>query len=432
MPTCDHFIYTTAKTNSQTGYQIVAKSSGVNDRFLNSMISYLYPLGVNPMEFTQSKSLLSIGKGHVAYSMVKNVGVGYDGRDGTLYNHTIIMTKDDFQKIESDTRILDQYFIDDYSARGELDKLYIQPETIPTDFEYLQNLDQNLLSTVLFCLFKKSKIAILKAADEKLIQNILSVIPPQIRFMPYSTLVLEPTRQTKYQFIQIPSKARPKLQSNYVSINPDALPTSKIEKARDMGIQNIVELINAENQKELHTLHRDFAKITSRVSKNKRVKIKDIFDKEKLESMAETKRFYLLLRNVKNLYSSPVFNQASPRTILTITKKIRKIVKKSLKNHEKNNFKGSDFQNLMSVCKILLDCLHYINQLSEKKMGDSTQTEIQNEIETIELILKNYPEMEPLIREYEFNPYDYFKYICGNLLYSAYSMTLFLLGRKWW
>ena len=432
MPTCEHFIYTTAKTSLKTGYQIIAKSNGINEKILKNMTSYLYPLGVDPMRFTKSKSLLLLGKDKVAYSIVKNIGIGYDGRDGTLYNHTIIIKKEDFAKIDYDTRILDKYFIENYSIRGELDQLYVQPENIETDFEYLKNLDENLLSTILFYLFKKSKIAIVKIFDERLIQNILAVIPPQIRLMPFSTLVLEPSRQTKYQVIQIPSNVQAKLQASYANINLDALSTSKIKQARDIGIQNIIELIKQSNLEQLLKLHKDFEKITTQVSLIKRVKINDIFDKEKFDTLAKNQKFFSLLTNVKNLYSSPEFNKASPRIIVTITKKIRMIIKKSLKEHGKHNLKETDLEKLMIISKILLDCLNYINQLSEKRMTDTIQFEIENEIEIIELILKQYPETTSMIQEYEFNPYEYFKTIYENVLHSAYSMALFVLGRKWW
>ena len=103
-----------------------------------------------------------------------------------------------------------------------------------------------------------------------------------------------------------------------------------------------------------------------------------------------------------------------------------------MKKHEKYNLKKTDLEKLMSISKILLDCLNYINQLSEKKMTDTMQFEVENEIEIIELILKQYPEMTPMIKEYEFNPNDYFKIIYENALHSAYSMALFVLGRKWW
>ena len=103
-----------------------------------------------------------------------------------------------------------------------------------------------------------------------------------------------------------------------------------------------------------------------------------------------------------------------------------------MKAHEKNNLYQSDFEKLMSISKILLDCLNYINQLSEKRMGDTTRFEIKNEIGKIESILKQYPEMESMVQEYEFNPYKHFKTMFENVLYSAYSATLFALSRKWW
>ncbi len=168
------------------------------------------------------------------------------------------------------------------------------------------------------------------------------------------------------------------------------------------------------------------------ISQIKRIKIKDIFDQEKFNTLAKNQKFFSLLTNVKNLYSSPEFNKASPRVIVTITKKIRMIVKKSLKEHEKYNLKETDLEKLMSISKILLDCLNYINQLSEKKMTDTIQFEVENEIEIMELILKQYPETTSMIKGYEFNPNDYFKIIYENALHSAYSMSLFVLGRKWW
>ena len=243
MPTCEHFVYTTAKTDSKTGYQFVAKSCGIKDRFLNNLTNYLFPLGVDPQKFTKSKSLLPIGKEHVAYSVVKNIGRGYDGRDGTIYNHTMIMKTDNFFGIDCDTRILDRYFLEDYSIRGELDPLYVQPEKIDTDFGYLNGLNQNLLSVVLFYLFKKNRIAIVQTIDEKFIQHVLSVIPPQRRFVPFSTLVLDPSRQTGYQIMQIPDGIQVRLRSNCIVINPRTISATKIKLANDIGIKNIIDIM---------------------------------------------------------------------------------------------------------------------------------------------------------------------------------------------
>ena len=426
-PVLDHFVYTTAKTNSKTGYQVVAKSKGVDDALLNKMSNYLYPLGVNTMEFTKSKSLLPIGKTHIAYSVVKNIGVGHDGRNGTLYNHTIILKKEDFEKIEYDTRILDNYFIEEYNIRGTLDQLHIKPEKLKFDFEYLKMLDNDLLRVLLFYLFKDSKIAIINTMDERLIQNMLAVLPPQIRFIPFSTLVLDPTRQTKYRLIQIPKKTQSKLTANYISINQNTLSSLRIERAQYMGIQNVIDLIRQGNQTQLLKFHKDFKKITMQVSQIKRTQIDDIFNSEKFEKLAKNKKFSQMLEYVNTIYSSSSLNQASPIKILKITKKIRKIIKKSLLTI---NLEKIDLEKLMSIFKILFSCLNYIDQLSEKKMGNTTRSGIKQEIGNIGEILEQYPETEPATQSYELNPYNYFNTFCASMIGLTYSVALFFLNRK--
>jgi hypothetical protein len=430
MPTCEHFIYTTAKTNLKTGYQVIAKSKNVDDRLLSSLANYLYPLGVNPAEFKESKSLLSVGKDNVAYSIVKNIGVGYDGRSGTLYNHTIILTKDDFEKLDYDTRIFDKYFIENYDARGELDPLYIQPESHKIDFVYLQKLDRNLLSTLLYYFFKKGKIAIIKTYDDKLIQNILSVIPPQIRFMPFSTLVFEPSRQSKYHIIQIPSKIQSKLESNYAIIDPDALLQSKLKLSRDIGIQEIIDLIYEHNEKEIDRLYDDFEKMITHAYKTKRVKIKNIFDKEKCKTLAENKNFSILEKYVRSIYSNSDFNDSSPRTMFVITKKISNILKKSFKAYDKGKISDDDLVKLSSISKILLDCLHYIKEYNEKKIDLTLLSEIDLEIKKLEFIMKQYPESTTIIQNYNFSIYEYLNQLFENSLNFVYSMNLWLLGKK--
>ena len=432
MPLCEHFIYTAAKTNVKVGYQIIAKSEGVNDRILNNMTGYMYPLGINPIKFIKSKSLLPLGKELVAYSVVKNIGVGHDGRDGTLYNHTIIMNTKDFAKIEYDTRILDKYFIEEYSIRGKMNQLHIQPEKLKIDFEYLKKIDNNFLNILLFYLFKKNRIAILKTTDQELIQNILPVIPPQIRSVAFSTLILDPVRQSKYHLIQIPNNTQTKLQTKYVSINLDALPSSKIKFTKNAGIQNIIKLINQNNEEGLVSLHNDFEKITTQVSKTKRVKIRNMFNKEKFEELAENKKFYALLNNIKNLYSNPDFNRAPSKTILATTKKIKKIINKSMKEYEKNNLDQSDFEKLMLIFKILLDCLNYVERRDEMKIEGNVQLEIKILIKDMTSILKRHSQPDSIGQEYEFNSYDYLKNMYENALESMHSMALFWLGRQWW
>lgn len=422
---CEHFIYTTADTELKTGYQIIAKSAGIKERWLDSINNYLYPLGISSTNFIKSKSLIQIEKKYVAYSIVKNIGIGYDNRDGTLYNHTMIMKKTDFEKIEYDTRLLDKYFIEEYAIRGEMRQLNIRSEKNQVDFEYLKNLDRNLLSVLLYYIFKKRKIAILSEIDERLIQNLLSIIPPLIRFIPFSTFVLEPTRQTKYHLIQIPNYIQPRLQSKFVKINPNSLPESKIKFDKDVGIQNIIKTVDKEDLKQLLRFHDDFKKIDVYLSNIKRIKIENIFEEKKIKRLVENKDFSLLLSDIKILYKNSDFNKMSPRQTLKITKTIRIMLKKLLKEHEKNQLKNYELKKLISVFEILLDCLKYIDQYKQVNIGTTTKIDIKNEIEKIQLILDKY-RIKKSPMQYEFDIYKYLVDVYGNALSTLWSIRLFL------
>ena len=107
MPICEHFVFTAGKIGINEGYQIVAKSEKVPNNITQKLHEYLFPLGVDLNEFTKSKSLIVIDRNTVVYSIVKNMGVGYDGRKGTLYNHSFVINKDEFQKLGFDSRVFD-------------------------------------------------------------------------------------------------------------------------------------------------------------------------------------------------------------------------------------------------------------------------------------------------------------------------------------
>lgn len=427
----EHFIYTTAKTELKTGYQVIAKSSGISNEFINSMTNYWYPVGINPTKFTKAKLLLDLGKNHIGYSIVKNIGIGYDGREGTLYNHTIIMKKKDFARIEYDTRILDKYFIEEYSIRGELKQLCVQPEKIEANFEYLKKLDKDFLSIILFYLFKKNKIAIVGILDEDLIQNVLAIVPPQIRFIPFSTLVIEPTRQTKYHLIQTPYKDQLKLQSGYRIINLRMLSSSKIKQIKNYPIQNIIELINQNDQKCLYKIHKDFERVVTHISKNKKIKISDIFKERKIKMDVKNRKYSSVLKIIDKLYTNSEFNEMAPGNILKITKNIRIIIKEALKKNKGNALTYDESKKLILIFKIQLDSLNYILQCREIKIKNNMQINIKKEIKRIEVLINDYKIKTNSKIQYEFDWYDYFKKMCDDMLKLVWVGPLFILNRKW-
>lgn len=240
VPTCHHFVYTTAEIDKTAGYQVVAKSSGIDDALLSLMDGYIYPAGANPAVFKESRSLL-VTKDRIAYSMVKNVGVGHDGRDGTLYNHTLVMNVEDFSCLGYDTRVLEKYFVDDYSITGDLDPITVSEQTIKPDLEYLKNLGP-LLESALYGIEKNANMAI-ATPDLKLIPNVLSVVPKHDRLRSFSTYVVQPARQPKYKIIQVP-RMELKFLPKYLKTSNTIAPNVRHAVSTNKRIQSIIGAIN--------------------------------------------------------------------------------------------------------------------------------------------------------------------------------------------
>ena len=79
MPKCEHFIYTSAKTASKKGYQVIAKSSEVTNEILSNLEGYLYPLGVKLNEFkTDSRFIIVDNEELIFMTSDKELDPQYD------------------------------------------------------------------------------------------------------------------------------------------------------------------------------------------------------------------------------------------------------------------------------------------------------------------------------------------------------------------
>jgi len=252
MPKCDHFIYTAGKIGSNEGYQIIAKSAGITDEIISKLEKYLYPLGVKISGFEESRSLVILRNNKIAYSIVKNIGVGYDGRRGTLYNHTFVIDEDEFEEVGFDSRIFEKYFIKNDSLRGELKPVNIKQIFLPFDFKFLKKQDPKLLEEILYRILGRKKIAILKTDELMFLQNMLSILPPPLRLIPFSTLVIESDRQDKFHLIQTPKEMESKITKSFTIINPDQISSSARRKSEyEEDINQLLQFVLDEDEKSL-------------------------------------------------------------------------------------------------------------------------------------------------------------------------------------
>ena len=413
------------------GYQVVAKSSGVSNELTQSLLEYMYPIGVKVEEFRESKSLLILDKNKVAYSIIKNIGVGYDGRRGTLYNHTFLISIEDFEKLNYDTRVFDEHFIKNSSIHGQLSPIQIDPVTKLPHLELLQKLDANVLKEILYSLFKRSKIALVNFDDIDLIQNLLAILPLPLRLVSFSTLVIEPDKQYKYEFIQIPEKIQSKVGRGFVIIHPQSIkPTTKRDAIFNESIQILVDIIKTKDMVRLEKMFNDFQKISAQSVQKKNIKLREIFDQNEFTNIIKKENFEKLHQKIQNLYSGTTFNQASPRVVVSITKKLGKIIEQQLKRQQKSKtVSRNNTEQLLSTVKILLDCMHYMQEYSERNISVSTKKEIIQEIKILEDIMKKYGESGK-IATYQFVPFQYARMIYEQSMNYWQSVALWFLSKK--
>lgn len=430
MPKCDHFIYTASKIENNEGYQIIAKSAGITDEIIFKLEKYLYPLGVKISGFEESRSLLILPNNKIAYSIIKNVGIGYDGRRGTLYNHTFVIDENEFEELDFDSRVFEKHFVKNDSLRGELKPVNIKQVSFPLDFKFLKKQNPKLLEEVLYRILGKKKIAILKTDELMFLQNMLSILPPPLRLIPFSTLVIETDRQDKFHLIQVPKAVETKISKSFTIIKPDqinSLVRKKSEYSED--IKQLLQFVFDEDEKSLQQIFRNFKKIPTQLSKTKRVKIEEIFVQSDFEFLSKRNNFGRLKEKIKKLYANKKFNESSPKTIVTITKKIRKTIKKSLKEIDPNKQKNQImFEQVTNCVKIMLDSMYYLQNYSKKSISKTVEKEISHEIIKLEELLKieyvSKTNTEPYV-------FDYMQYVQWQAMQFAKTVQAGVAWSLW-
>lgn len=263
MPLCEHFIYTSAEIESKKGYQIISMSLGIKEEITSELNDYFYPTGVSPNEFRESRSLLLLRNNWIAYSKIKNIGVGYDGRPNTLYNHTILIKTDDFRELNYDSRIFEDYYLEIPLCKERLlEPIRLESRKIPPSYLPELGLAPEPLEMILKGLIRRRRIAILKTAGIDYIQNILSVLPPSLRLIPFSTLVIYPDKQPKFNFIEIPKQNRILLRDDFLIIDPHTTHYQTEDESSELAkaARHITDIIISRNPSLLEDVYEHFEK----------------------------------------------------------------------------------------------------------------------------------------------------------------------------
>lgn len=259
MVLCEHFIFTSADLEEKGGYQVISKSSKITPELLDELEDYLYPSGLEPNKFSESKSMLIL-KDKIAFTKAKNIGIGYDGRSDTVYSHTIVMAIEDFKKFQYDSRVFDDFFL--FKKNPEhLAPLVIEPTKHNPDFSCINVLGIVQFEDFLRSVFSKKKIAILNIENKNLIQSLISLLPPNFRLISFSTLVAQPHRQSRFELIQTQS-TKSSLEKYFVIDPQERKQVSPVkDTVFEQCIRHLIDIIDSKNSHKLTEIYDEFEDI---------------------------------------------------------------------------------------------------------------------------------------------------------------------------
>ena len=201
---CDHFAFASAAAdaggNGACRYGIVARSPGVDDRTVRLMDGHLYPLGVDQRTFARSASLLELGE-TIAFTQARNAGHDAEGRPNSIYSHTVLVDRGDFEAIGCDTRVIAAQCPQAEQA-GDVRPLEIGALDLGMDLASARRLGLARLQPFIESMFSGRGVAVRNTDDPSLLQGLLSLLPAPLRLVPFTTLLPGSPRRHPYRLVQ--------------------------------------------------------------------------------------------------------------------------------------------------------------------------------------------------------------------------------------
>ena len=259
MINCEHFIFASGKTKKKNGYQVISRSNNITPKLLSSLENYVQPSGIDLHDFSQSRSLL-IMKDKVAFTMMKNVGIGHDGRPNTIYSHTIIINISDFKKFDYDTRLFEKLYVEN-QIETQLIPLNIIPKKNNPDYRCIDIIGIEKFEYFFRMILAKQKIAIFDISEPYLLQSMLSLLPPSLRLISFSTLVIMPQIQSKFDLVQSDTNRPLFKKYKIMDLNKHRINQYDMNTLFNQCLYYLIEIIDSKNTTKLMKIYKYFESI---------------------------------------------------------------------------------------------------------------------------------------------------------------------------
>lgn len=296
-------VYMPAKVGNRRGYQVVAKSPDVSKEDEDFLYSYGVPVAVNPSDFLEGVRLMTLPSGRVGLNSLYNVGKGFDGRFGAIFSETVVVDRDAF--VESNANLA--AFADVFHSRAEAESLaseYGIADSVRSlsgeqkdirgggevDFSAITEVipDKATLNALLEALLKGDKKVILVnqpqnaggSSGKEFFPNLLLLLPPVMRVVPYTSYAAEPDRESPFQLmITINGRYKqPSSPSLYDTIVPGDLARRESRPAAFDLADHLSTVVFEGLEETLSGLHRNFADLYVRVADKSPTKLAGLLE----------------------------------------------------------------------------------------------------------------------------------------------------------
>lgn len=294
---CDHFVFgSAASSGGRHRYGIVARSAGVDERTLRLLDGYLYPAGADPARFTRSSSLLVLD-GMAAFTQARNAGHDGEGRPNSIYSHTILIDEHDFAAIGNDTRVLAMQ-TPHVDGAGDLRPLKIRPLEIGADLASARSLGLVHLRPFLEAAFSGKKVAIRRPPDPDLLPRLLSLLPAQLRLVPFATMLPDPRRQPSFAIVQ--TDAPRSSLGRYRVIDTGGARSRASPSLLGRCAGHVARLISEGDEEALARIHEEFAAVPELGHRDRICLVAgaQMYDAGLLRSQADAERLARILDSV--------------------------------------------------------------------------------------------------------------------------------------
>ena len=200
------------------------------------------------------------------------------------------------------------FYFENPRIEGSLSHLKIESQKIPLNLRIDSDFENSLFE-ILSALFNKEKIALVGNHQPQLIQRILSIVPPSIRLISFSSLVNDVERQSHYDFIITKRRSRFTSDKKFKIIEIGSkLPPNVKKEHYEEGIFFLSNLIKEKELDRISEIYQEFEKITTFDFKNKIIML-TYYDKlqhssDKLEKQDSA---YVILECLKNIDDNTIF-----------------------------------------------------------------------------------------------------------------------------